>query len=94
MTDDAGVSPGLAFRIFGRAEPPIPPVPLRAGPLTALLDGPDLRHVRLGGVELVQRVYIAVRDAPWNTIPAHYSDWHHDIGADRFNIRFRARHRH
>ena len=94
MTDDAGVSPGLAFRIFGRAEPPIAPLALRAGPLTALLDGPDLRHVRLGRVELVQRVYVAVRDRPWNTIPAHYSDWHHEIGADRFTIRFRARHRH
>lgn len=87
MTDDV-------YRTFGRAEPPLPPLTLRAGPLTALLDGPDLRHVRLGGVELVQRVYIAVRDAPWNTIPAGYTDWQRDVDADRFSIRFRARHRH
>jgi hypothetical protein len=87
MTDDA-------YRIFGRAEPPVPPLALRAGPLTALLDGPDLRHVRLDGVELVQRVYIAVRDAPWNTIPAEYTEWQRDVGADRFSIWFRARHRH
>jgi hypothetical protein len=86
--------PDDAIRTFGRAEPPVPPLALRAGPLTALLDGPDLRHVRLGGVELVQRVYIAVRDAPWNTIPADYSEWQRVVDADRFSIRFRARHRH
>ena len=87
MTNDA-------YRTFGRAEPPVQPLALRAGPLTALLDGPDLRHVQVGGVELVQRVYIAVRDAPWNTIPADYSEWRRDVDADRFSIRFRARHRH
>jgi D-apionolactonase len=94
MTDDADFRPDDAIRIFGRAESRVPPLALRAGPLTALLDGPDLRHVRLGGVELVQRVYIAVRDAPWNTIPADYSEWQRDVDADRFSIRFRARHRH
>ncbi len=83
-----------AYRIFGRAEPPVPPLALRAGPLTALLEGPDLRHVQIGGVELVQRVYFAVRDAPWNTIPAEYTDWRRDIDAERFSIRFRASHRH
>jgi hypothetical protein len=96
MTDaaDTGVSREDAIRIFGRPRPPDPPLQLRAGPLTALLDGPDLRHVRLGGVELVQRVYVAVRDAPWNTIPADYSEWQRDVGADGSTVTFRARHRH
>jgi hypothetical protein len=60
----------------------------------AILDGPDLRHVSVGGVELVQRVYVALRDAPWNTIPAVFSDWKRDIGLDRFAVTFRASHRH
>lgn len=80
--------------LHGRTPAPARPIVLRAGPVTALLDGPDLRHVRVGGTELVQRVYIAVRDAPWNTIPAQYGDWIHDIGDDRFEVRFEARHRH
>lgn len=80
--------------LTGRADAGPEPVTLRAGPVTALLDGSDLRHVHMGGVELVQRVYVAVRDAPWNTIPAQYTDRVHDIGDDRFEIRFRARHRH
>jgi hypothetical protein len=70
------------------------PRELRAGPVTALLDGPDLRHIRVGGVELIQRVYMAVRDAPWNTIPATFSDWRIDAGADRFSVAFHAEHRH
>ena len=93
MTDDAEAPRDDAIPIFGRPEPPVALLTLRAGPLTALLDGPDLRHVRLGGVELVQRVYVAVRDAPWNTIPADYSEWQREVEADRFSIRFRARHR-
>ncbi len=80
-------------RLTGREQAHPAPLELRAGPLTALLDGPDLRHVRAGGVELVQRVYVAVRDAPWNTIPASFSDWQRDIGPDRFRITFRASHR-
>ncbi|MBX3028928.1 MAG: hypothetical protein KF809_02090 [Chloroflexi bacterium] len=78
----------------GRAEPPTRPQLLRAGPVSALLDGADLRHIRLGGVELVQRVYVAVRDAPWNTIPAQTSDWVVATGPDRFKVTFMARHRH
>jgi D-apionolactonase len=79
---------------YGRDEPPARRPILHAGPVTATLDGPDLRHVRVGGIELVQRVYVAVRDAPWNTIPARYADWLLDLGEDRFRVSFRASHRH
>ncbi len=79
---------------YGRDEPPADRPELHAGPLTAILDGVDLRHVRLGDTELVQRVYVAVRDAPWNTIPATISDLSIDAGSDRFEVTFRAAHRH
>jgi D-apionolactonase len=79
---------------YGRAEPPAHRPVLRAGPVTAILDGADLRHVRAGDVELVERVYVAVRDAPWNTIPATFSDWVVETGADRFRVTFAASHRH
>lgn len=62
--------------------------------MTALLDGADLRHVRIGDTELVQRVYMAVRDAQWNTIPAACSNWQVDVGPDRFHVAFDARHAH
>ncbi|CAN5727894.1 hypothetical protein BH23CHL8_BH23CHL8_00590 [soil metagenome] len=79
---------------YGRDEPPTRRTILRAGAVTATLDGADLRNVSVNGVELVQRVYVAVRDAPWNTIPAELSDWVLELGADRFRVSFRASHRH
>ena len=78
---------------YGRDEPPVETHELRAGPVTALLEGPDLRHVRLGANELAQRIYMAVRDEGWNTIPGTYSDVQLDIGEDRFQVGFTGRHR-
>jgi hypothetical protein len=80
--------------LTGRASALPDPTELRAGPVTVLLDGPDLRHVRVGGFELVQRVYVAVRDAPWNTIPAVLSNVVIDQGRDSFRVTFDARHVH
>jgi D-apionolactonase len=80
--------------ITGRPTLPTPPIALRAGPLALALDGVDLRHVTLSGVELVQRVYMAVRDAPWNTIPPVISDLVIEPGVDSCHVRFHARHRH
>ena len=54
---------------------------LHAGPLTAELENADLRYVRVGGVEIVRRLYFAVRaDFPCDVIPE-------DVGlilADRY----------
>jgi D-apionolactonase len=67
-------------------------VPLRAGPLTAVLDGVDLRYVKLGEVELVRRIYAAVRDQNWNTIPGVAADREIDVREDAFDVRFEVRH--
>ena len=80
--------------LTGRSTAPRPPLELRAGPVTALLDEADLRHVRVNGVELVQRVYMALRDAPWNTIPGVFSNWQIAQQSDRFLVTFDARHAH
>jgi hypothetical protein len=65
---------------------------LRAGPVTALLDGVDLRNIRIGDVELAQRIYMAVRDDVWNTIPATVSDVSVNAAADHFEVTFTAHH--
>ena len=77
----------------GRPSTPVPRV-LRAGPVLVDLDGADLRSVRVGDGELVQRVYMAVRDAPWNTIPGEFADWSVDEDDDSFLVTFTARHAH
>jgi hypothetical protein len=65
---------------------------LRAGQVTALLDGIDLRYVRLGSLEVVRRIYVAVRDQNWNTIPGTYRITRIDQERDRFEIRFEVEH--
>lgn len=72
-----------------------PPQELRrvkAGPLTAYVDGFDLRYVSAGGVEVVRRIYAAVRDRHWNTIPGEALAYELDDRGDSFGVRFAVRH--
>ena len=50
---------------YGRNEPPPQRIALRAGPLTAFMEGADLRDLRWRGVEIVRRLYFALRDENW-----------------------------
>jgi hypothetical protein len=78
---------------YGRNEPPVEPIPLHAGPVTAELVGRDLRAVRYGGLEIAQRVYIAIRDRNWDTVPGIMRDLTIDQQEDRFTVRFTVDHR-
>jgi hypothetical protein len=77
---------------YGRDEPPVETRELRAGPLTMVLEGADLRYVRLGEVEVLRRLYAAVRDRNWGTVPAELSDFDLDARDDSFRLSFDARH--
>ena len=77
----------------GRKAPPVERRELHAGRLTAMLEEGDLRYIRVEGVEVVRRIYVAVRDEVWNTIPATYSDFAYDIAPNHFTVRLHARHR-
>ena len=61
---------------------------LRAGPLELELEGADLRYVCFGRLELVRRIYVAVRDEAWGTVPYECSPLELDRGVDRFRARF------
>jgi hypothetical protein len=63
---------------------------LRAGPLTAVLEGGDLRYVRLGDDEVVLRLYAAIRDQNWNTIEPAYVDYALEREDGGFVLRFAA----
>ncbi len=65
---------------------------LRAGGVTALLDGIDLRYVRIGSLETVRRIYVAVRDQNWNTIPGQQRITRLEQGQDRFEVEFEVEH--
>ena len=65
---------------------------LRAGPATVLLDGIDLRYLRIGGTELVRRVYAAVRDVDWDTVPGAVSGLEVEESDHGFRVEFDVRH--
>lgn len=44
---------------------------MRAGAVELELDDAVLRHVRIGDTEILEQLYVAVRDEAWNTIPGH-----------------------
>jgi hypothetical protein len=77
---------------YGRNEPPPQRTQLRAGHLTGFLEGADLRDLRFAGVEVVRRMYFAVRDENWDTVPVELENL--SIGADSnsFLISFDGRH--
>ena len=68
-------------------------LPLRAGPLSLIYTGGDLRYIRVGEGPILHRLYVAVRDHNWDTIPAELTDIAIDDRGDNFRISFRARHK-
>ena len=49
--------------------PPPARTPLRAGPLTAVYVGGELRDIRLGNIEILRRVYVVFQDRNWTARP-------------------------
>lgn len=78
---------------YGSNAPLAERVALRAGPLSLLFVAGDLREIRWGGQEVVRRVYVAVRDRNWETIPAELSDLRIERQDDSFAITYLAEHR-
>lgn len=64
-----------------------PRTDLRAGPLGLMLVGADLRYVTYRGQEIVRRIYMAVRDLDWDTIPAIEHERRVEVGEDSFSVR-------
>jgi len=61
---------------------------LTAGPLTALYEDGSLRYIRWGSREILRRLYVAVRDRNWGTVPAELSDLRLETGPDSFDLSF------
>jgi D-apionolactonase len=75
---------------YGLQEPLPQRNDLRAGPLTAVLEGGDLRYVKLGADTVVLRLYAAIRDRNWNTIEPRFLSYELDQDDDGFAVRFVA----
>jgi hypothetical protein len=75
---------------YGSAQPLPERRALRAGPVTVQLEGADLRRVRFGDMEIVQRLYMAVRDHNWDTIAPTFTDFSVEDRGDSFRVAFTA----
>lgn len=66
---------------------------LRAGPLALLYEGGEIRAIQQGEREVLSRVYAAVRDCNWGTVPMEIENETIFDGGDHFRVSFRVRHR-
>src|SRR5688572_1893510 len=80
------------FFRHGSAEPLPESIALRAGPLAMCFEAGDLRYVRLGEREVIRRIYAALRDRKWGTVPGVISNLQQQIDAETFRIRYRCEH--
>jgi D-apionolactonase len=78
----------------GSGEPPPEQIEMRAGPLSLIYESGDLRYIRLGEREILRRVYVAVRDQNWGTIPARLTQVAITQGEHTFAISYHAEHQH
>ena len=70
-----------------------PPRLLRAGPLSLVFDSGDLRYVKWSGREVIRRIYAAVRDHNWDTVPGVISDLELRTAESAFHISYLSTHR-
>ena len=67
------------------------PTPLSAGHVRLEYDDGDLRNVRVGGVEILRRVYVVFQDRNWTARPWILEAESVEVTADSFRIELRAR---
>jgi hypothetical protein len=79
--------------IYGRNVPPPERIHLKSGCLDLVFQDGDLRYIQFGETELVRRVYVAIRDVNWNTIPGKITDLRADIKENCFSITFNSQHK-
>ncbi|HEX8235750.1 MAG TPA: hypothetical protein VF600_07315 [Abditibacteriaceae bacterium] len=65
---------------------------LHAGPLALVYENGDLRYLRQGAHEVLRRIYVAVRDHNWGTVPARIANEHIEDNGDSFRISYDATH--
>lgn len=66
---------------------------LQAGPLSLIFEDGDLRYIRYGEKEIVRRIYVAVRDRNWGTVPPNLSNLKVEQKDDAFLVSYDCEHR-
>ena len=67
-------------------------VELRAGPVALIYEDGCVRYLRVGGKEVLRRIYTAVRDEQWRTVRGTIRDLKIENGGETFRISFVSEH--
>lgn len=73
---------------YGSGAPLPEPIALKAGPLSLSFVSGEIRNVELGGREVLHRIYVAVRDRNWRTVPGTMLEVKKTIGPASFELQF------
>ncbi len=82
--------PSRAVRLYGTEESPAGERLLKAGPLSVLFDGANLRDIRMHGEEVIRAISFVVRDKDWATLIPDISALVVREEEGRFEISYRA----
>lgn len=66
------------------------PTQLRAGPVSAVFYGGDVRYIGVAGREVVRRICVTVRDTTWGTLRPTISNLTHSADDRGFTVRYTA----
>ena len=76
---------------YGSQAPPVPARELHAGSLACLYVAGSIRHICAGETEIINRVYLALRDRNWGTVPGTLSEERIEAREDTFSIGYNCR---
>lgn len=82
--------PTRSIKLYGTDQPIVGPRVLKAGALSAELEAGNLRHIRLGGVEVIRAISYIVRDKDWATYSPVIFELEIDSSTDRFEVSYSA----
>lgn len=80
--------PGRDLILHGGHNENSNPVYLKAGLLSMIYENGNLRHISMGGHEIIRMIYPAVRNKHWLTIKPEVSDLELTVNKDSFRINY------
>lgn len=87
------LTPLIVLFAFASSAPATEPLPLRAGPITMVLDADNvfLRYIRIGPHEVLRGINAPVRDQNWATVAPHVSNLRVENRGHSFDVSFDVR---
>ena len=73
---------------YGKDEQLPKNIEIKSGPLNLIYESGDLRYIKFNNIEIVRRVYVAVRDQNWDTVAPTISNVQINVAKNSFEITY------